>query len=277
MVGEPPVSADGPIQPALPVEQVPKEPMPLPKDFEWVTMNVEDPKQLQELYKLLSEHYVEDIESMFRFDYSASFLEWALKAPGWLKSWHVGVRVKETQKLVAFISGIPVVFRVRDAIFHSSEINFLCIHKKLRSKRLTPVMIKEITRRCHLEGVWQALYTSGTILPTPISTCRYYHRSLNWKKLYEAGFSGLSEHSTVAQQIKKYELPSRTSLSGLREMKVEDVGQVCQLLTKYLARFEIAPLLTDAEIEHWFVSAIHEDRVVWAYVNEVRIFDHMFD
>ena len=35
------------------------------------------------------------------------------------------------------------------------EINFLCVHKKLRTKRLAPVLIKEITRRVNLEGVWQ--------------------------------------------------------------------------------------------------------------------------
>ena len=32
------------------------------------------------------------------------------------------------------------------------EINFLCVHKKLRSKRLAPVLIREITRRVNLKG-----------------------------------------------------------------------------------------------------------------------------
>jgi glycylpeptide N-tetradecanoyltransferase len=37
------------------------------------------------------------------------------------------------------------------------EINFLCVHKKLRSKRLAPVLIKEITRRVNVNGVFQVL------------------------------------------------------------------------------------------------------------------------
>lgn len=41
------------------------------------------------------------------------------------------------------------------------EINFLCVHKKLRSKRVAPVLIREITRRVHLEGIFQAVYTAG--------------------------------------------------------------------------------------------------------------------
>ena len=35
------------------------------------------------------------------------------------------------------------------------EINFLCVHKSLRSKRLAPVLIKEITRRVNLKGIFQ--------------------------------------------------------------------------------------------------------------------------
>lgn len=53
------------------------------------------------------------------------------------------------------------------------EINFLCVHKKLRSKRVAPVLIREITRRVNLEGIFQAVYTAGVVLPKPVSTCRY--------------------------------------------------------------------------------------------------------
>lgn len=52
------------------------------------------------------------------------------------------------------------------------EINFLCVHKKLRSKRVAPVLIREITRRVHLEGIFQAVYTAGVVLPKPVGTCR---------------------------------------------------------------------------------------------------------
>lgn len=35
-----------------------------------------------------------------------------------------------------------------------AEINYLCVYKKLREKRLAPVLIKEITRRVNLTNVW---------------------------------------------------------------------------------------------------------------------------
>lgn len=52
------------------------------------------------------------------------------------------------------------------------EINFLCVHKKLRSKRVAPVLIREITRRVNQQGIFQAVYTAGVVLPKPIGTCR---------------------------------------------------------------------------------------------------------
>lgn len=39
----------------------------------------------------------------------------ALKPPGYFPDWHVGIRVAETGKLVAFIAGIPMELRVRNA------------------------------------------------------------------------------------------------------------------------------------------------------------------
>lgn len=56
------------------VEMISKEAYPLPKDFEWVTVDLET--RVQEVYELLSNNYVEDDSESFRFDYSAEFLKW---------------------------------------------------------------------------------------------------------------------------------------------------------------------------------------------------------
>ena len=243
--------------------------------------------QLEEVYELLTNHYVEDEEAMFRFNYSVSFLNWcvsqsqhalpypnkprALKSPGWRKEWHVGVRATKSQKLVAFISGVPVQLRVRANTLNCSEVNFLCIHKKLRDKRLTPVLIQEITRRCYQVGVWQAIYTAGIVLPTPVATCRYYHRSLDWLKLHEVGFSPMPHGSTKARQISRYQLPSNTATKGLRPMQSKDLEAVLDLSKRYLERFDTAPMFTAEEIEHWLLhkDTPGADQVIWTYVVEV--------
>lgn len=202
------IDADGPIEPDKADDEIRKAPLPLPKEYEWCLVDVTDEDELRELYTLLTENYVEDDDAMFRFDYSASFLKWGLQPPGWKKDWHLAVRVKEgKRKLVAFISAIPSTIRVREHQKPMVEINFLCVHKKLRSKRLAPVLIKEITRRVHLTGVFQAVYTAGVLLPKPVSSCRYYHRSINPKKLVETGFSHLGKNMTVQRLQRIYKLP----------------------------------------------------------------------
>jgi len=133
----------------------------------------------------LRDNYVEDTDNMFRFKYSIPFLRWALLTPGYYKEWIVGVRVIKNKKLVGFISGIPVTTVVIEKRMPMAEINFLCVHKKLRAKRLSPVLIKEVTRRINLKNIWQAVYTAGKYIPTPFAEALYYHRSLNVKKLIE--------------------------------------------------------------------------------------------
>ena len=191
-------------------------------------------------------------------------------SPGWRPDWHVGVRAVSSKKLVAFISGIPITLRVRSKVLRCTEINFLCVHKKLRDKRLTPVLIEEITRRCYLLDIFQAIYTAGIVLPKPVSSCRYYHRPINWMKLFEVGFSGLPAHSTKQRQVAKNALPSATALKGLRPLLKKDAKAVQNLLERYLARFDMAPIMTTEEIEHWLVyeESSKEQQVIWAYVVE---------
>ncbi|PHH77366.1 hypothetical protein CDD80_694 [Ophiocordyceps camponoti-rufipedis] len=250
------------------VDEVPKQPKPLPDGFEWVTLDLESDDQMKELFELLNKHYVEDDEAMFRFNYSPAILRWAMMAPGWHRRYHVGVRASQSRKLVAFISAIPVRLRVRTKTVLCSEVNFLCIHKKLRGLRLAPVLIREITRVSNENEVWQGVYTAGVVLPTPVSTCRYFHRALNWQKLHDCGFSPLPPGSKPQYQVRKYALPDETTTRGLRAMKAEDVDAVIGLLERYLARFDMAPEFTREEALHWFIPKAEAEQVIWSYVVE---------
>lgn len=167
------------------ISDIKQDPYALPEGFVWDTLDLNSEVILKELYTLLNENYVEDDDAMFRFDYQPEFLRWALQPPEWRKDWHAGVRVTKSGRLIAFISAIPAKIRVYDKQVKVVEINFLCVHKKLRSKRLAPVLIREITRRVNLTGIFQAVYTAGVVLPKPVTTCRYWHRSINPRKLIE--------------------------------------------------------------------------------------------
>lgn len=247
------------------VDEVQKSPYPLIDSFEWCEVDVMDDNQLEEAYKLLNENYVEDGEAMFRFDYSREFLRWALLPPGWQPSWHVGVRVKSSKKLVAFITAIPASIMIHSDDINMVEINFLCVHKKLRSKRLAPVLIREITRRVNLRGIWQAAFTAGALLPSPVSSSRYYHRSLNPKKLIEVGFSRLQPRMTMARTLKLYSVKSETQIAGIRALRKEDVPKACALLMRYFSQFDFHVQMSEEEFAHWFLP---REGVMYTYVVE---------
>lgn len=184
------------------------------------------------------------------------------------------------------------------SVFRASEINYLCVHKKLRSKRLTPVLIKEVTRQVNLCGIAQAIYTVGLLLPTPVATCRYvsfalvssivvsrpcryFHRLINVPKLIDVKFAYVPRNMTLARMIRIYKVDPKTTLPGLREIEERDVPEVADLFARYMQRFAMVPLMTVDEVRHQFLSGRGEldqpsennrrpKQVVWTYVVEVR-------
>ena len=70
-----------------------------------------------------------------------------LCVPNANKDWHVGVKATKSGKLLGFISGTPIKVVVNEKPIRMAIINFLCVHSKLREKRMAPILIKEITRR----------------------------------------------------------------------------------------------------------------------------------
>lgn len=257
------ITSNEPIQEDIPLDKLRKEPYTLPSGFHWDELNIDDPLVLKELYVLLTENYVEDDDSMFRFDYSPEFLSWALNPPGSIKDWKVGVRITKSKKLIGFISAIPAKIKVYEKVQNMVEINFLCVLKKLRSKRLAPVLIREITRRVNCKGIFQAVYTAGIVLPKPVGTCRYWHRSLNPKKLIEVNFCHLSRNMTMQRYLKLYRLPEETKTAGLRPMKASDVPKVVKLLNDFLTPYDLRPVFDEEDVSHWFLP---KENVVYSFV-----------
>ncbi|KJP85150.1 glycylpeptide N-tetradecanoyltransferase [Plasmodium fragile] len=247
------------------VEDVRKDEYKLPPGYSWYVCDVKDEKDRSEIYTLLTDNYVEDDDNIFRFNYSAEFLLWALTSPNYLKSWHIGVKYDASNKLIGFISAIPTDICIHKKTIRMAEVNFLCVHKTLRSKRLAPVLIKEITRRINLENIWQAIYTAGVYLPKPVSDARYYHRSINVKKLIEIGFSSLNTRLTMSRAIKLYRVEDTLNLKNLRLMKKKDVDGVHKLLGSYLEQYNLYAVFTKEEIAHWFLPI---ENVIYTYVNE---------
>jgi glycylpeptide N-tetradecanoyltransferase len=130
---------------------------------------------------------------------------------------------------------------------------------------VAPVLIREITRRVNLTGIFQAVYTAGVVIPKPITTCRYWHRSLNPKKLIETKFSHLTRNMTLARTIKLFRLPAEPKSQHLRQFAKKDVPEAHRLFTKYIAKFKLYPVFSEEEFEHWFLP---QKNIIDSYVVE---------
>ena len=251
--------------------------------LEWVDLNIDDQSTsggsgaLSRIYDLLKDHYVENFESTFRFHYSQDFLRWALLPPDREPSWYLGIQEQDSNRLIAFISAIPRSMRIGDKLLSApkciAEINFLCIHKEYRKQRLAEVMIQEITRRVNLKGVFHALYTSGSIVPTPFARAQYFHRTLNADRLLQLGFTEVppsyKKFKDPRGMFRRYfALPEHDSrCPKYRPMRECDVPSVRRLLNLYASEhYAITPLWeTDEITSHWVLP---RDEVIYSYVIE---------
>lgn len=246
----------------------------------WYEMDVNNDVEIKELFDLLENNYVEDDDATIRLAYSITFLKWALTPPSWKKEWHLTIIDRQTKKFMAFISAIPAKMRVFNEIIQMVEINFLCIHKNLRSSRLAPVLISEITRRVNLHNIWQAINTAGILLPKPFCITKYMHRHLNSSKLIEIKFARIPDNlikskNPVKLLEEKYKLPSTYQIDNFRPMVKKDIPQVDILLKNYLKKFKVAPELSRGEISHWFrpITDVIQSFVVESKDSEHKITD----
>uniref|UniRef100_A0A3B3UH68 Glycylpeptide N-tetradecanoyltransferase n=1 Tax=Poecilia latipinna TaxID=48699 RepID=A0A3B3UH68_9TELE len=246
------VTTHGPVEEAD--ASVRSEPCLLPQGFSWDTLDLSSPFVLGELRHLLNENYMEEDDNTIRFNFSPEYLLWALQPPNWLLQWNLGVRVDANKKLVGFIAAVPADVCIYETKKRLVQVRFLCVHKKLRLKRMTPVLIRELTSRVNQQGIYQAVYAAGTVLPTPISSCRYqWHRPLNPRKLMEVNYPGLKQNMNLQRALKFNRLPEVTKIKGLRPMTEADAPRILSLLEKNLSNFHLSPLLSLQEVEHWFL------------------------
>lgn len=89
-----------------------EEEIPLPAGFEWVSVDMKDPVELNKVFELLKLNFVEDNKALLRFQYSEGLLEWATCGTQYNQELMVAVRSTSNKKLLGFICGIPVVVKL---------------------------------------------------------------------------------------------------------------------------------------------------------------------
>ena len=135
---------------------------------------------------------------------------------------------------------------------------------------MAPMLIKEVTRRINLKGVWSAIYTSGETFPTPFTEANYFHRTLNPKKNIETGFSALAPQETMAKYMKKVKLPDIKDVNLIGEprlMTTKDLPQVYALYKKQMQDMgtRVCFKFSQQELAHHLMP---QDKIIYTIVIE---------
>ena len=134
-------------------DEIQQEPLNLPEGFEWAPFDIDNDDHVEELRVFLEQNYVEDDNHVFRINYSADKIRWALSIPNKIKECHVTVRSKQNGKIMACAMGLPKTYSFQGQKIKLLEGNFLAVHSKIRSKKLAQVVLAEVFRRKRLLGI----------------------------------------------------------------------------------------------------------------------------
>lgn len=219
----------------------------LPGNFEWSSHS------LDTIYEFLKENYISDEED-FKMRYTLETLGWAIEVPG---HQNICIDDKNTQKIIGFISLTPLNLKLNNNEVRAVQVNFLCVHKDYRNKKLVEYLITEAKRISEGKNRNQSIATIHNKIPGSILKASYWHRPINVNKLSKCGF-----YESNRPKTKFFEIRGR---SHFRKMTSKDIPKVTQILREYFKNFKISPVVNDSWVRHWLMP---RDGVIYSYLND---------
>ena len=218
----------------------------LPDDFEWSSHSLET------IYDFLKENYVSDED--FKLRYTMETLKWAIDVPG---HQNICINEKHTQKIIGLISLTPFTMKLNNKEVKSVQVNFLCVHKDYRNRKLVGYLVTEAKRISESKNRNQSIATIHNSIPGSILKASYWHRLIDVEKLVKVGF-----YQTDRLKEKYFEVRGN---SQFRKMTPKDVPKVTQILKDYFKKFKIVPVVNETWVKHWLLP---RDGVMYSYLND---------
>lgn len=250
------------------VKDVDKNLTTLPPGLQWRNILPHDSTMIKQIIQFLEQNYVTDSEETIRLGYSEEFMKYFLSdalKDAYPVPWSVAIVDKNAESadysedVVGFISAVPrTVLLTRSDTREIAEVNFLCVREDDRGRKLTPLLIKEITRRVNLAGIFTAIFTSGTRLPqNPFCSVRYYHKFLDVDKLNQVGFTNFpEEHVAEAKKLYQHKNvkprigPNMTRFHVLRGMTESDIPLAAKLFESERMLFSVVEIIDETKLQN---------------------------
>lgn len=235
----------------------------LPDNFKCMSFNPQNEDECIIICNLLAENYIEDPKNKFRYDYRPSFMYWYLKS---FITHNIGIL--ENNELVGFICGRLNNIMLCNSIKKFVEIDFLCIHKRVRNNKLCPILIQQLYKSFRNNNIYadDCIFTSEYkftnndkfIKANDITFVKYYTRFLNIKKLIDAEYIITKTDIKIIKNI--YSL--QNTKTNIKLIKVEninnDIDKCYELYNSYFKKFDLYQVLTKDE----FITKFINDNII---------------
>lgn len=208
----------------------------LPEGFEWHKYNIGDKEDLKQITQLIQGRYIGD--GSFKLFYNSEFLEWCLnKSACW------GIRIIKNKNPVGFISANTITLCISGEIIKCLEIDFLCIHPKLRHKKMTNVLVLKIQKE--ISDIKIAFFTGAEKHLGYICEKQIYHFPINYKKLLNLGFTGKPNNLQIKGKIN----------SGFVEVEKKNIKEVYDFVQKEIKQNDLYQIYSQEEFEYYFINS----------------------
>lgn len=255
----------------LNVEETKNTSYNLPTNMEWYTIDPLKESDWDMLTEFIRDHYVADNRDWMMY-HSKQFLKKALMLPNHKDSWLLSILYNK--KMIGFIAGNLISVKITESESDGKQedsneidkeivqVDFLCVHKKYRSKRMAPVLIRELTRRIIKRGIFQAIYTSATQMSLPISQSKFYMKYLDISGLVKHEFLNISQEKKIKELKLKYSTKNVNQLNWKR-CEESDIPALKNGFDKHYKNMKIKMNWTDDLLKYWFLD---QDKVIHSYL-----------
>ncbi len=181
--------------------------------------------------KFLSENYVQD--NKFKYNYSEDFIKWYLDDESLYEC------IYNNDELIGFVCGKKInisLFKKQSTI---AEIDFLCVKKDERNKKLCPLLINKIQKKFNDINIYEAIFTSEHNYPNKVTHCDYYVRFINIKKLIDINYINIDKKYNLL-----FELPKIKGNKILAE--ITNYKECLNLYNKYYNKFDCYEIFNEA-------------------------------
>ena len=262
----------------------------LPNNMEWYSIDPLKDKDWNDLTEFIKENYSAESKEWIMF-HSKEFLKRALMLPVKTFNNEYLITIKYKNNIIGFIAGTcsnvklttstdkneNTFVETKEVEKEIIQVDFLCVHKKWRSKRMAPVLIWELTRRAIKKGVFQAVYTSMNELSLPISKSNFYLKYLDVKKLVQSEFLKLNNDKEIEELKLKFSTKNVPVLNW-KKCEESDILSLKIGFEKNYKDMKIQQIWNDDLLKYWFTN---QDKTIHSFVlknekNEITDFISFF-